>query len=196
MNPLPIAVLLLISQGQGGINGRGRRGRGAGGLLSAGADFDVAPVLDGLYRTANALERIDKMNKLARLPMTRERAPELLEAIGAPPEVKNLIQAGSPLMARGAQGANGLSGYGNAAGLGETAGYGNTDFQAPRALPQGGQYDMYDDRDPYVTGAYDNGARGSAPVYGAQNTTQMPDFAQLMQTFGPMLKTFMQQNNG
>ena len=61
MNPLPIAVLLLISQGQGGINGRGRRGRGAGGLLSAGADFDVAPVLDGLYRTANALERIDKM---------------------------------------------------------------------------------------------------------------------------------------
>lgn len=94
MNPLPIAVLLLISQGQGGINGRGRRGRGAGGLLSAGADFDVAPVLDGLYRTANALERIDKMNKLARLPMTRERAPELLEAIGAPPEVKNLIQAG------------------------------------------------------------------------------------------------------
>ena len=64
MNPLPIAVLLLISQGQGGINGRGRRGRGAGGLLSAGADFDVARVLDGLYRTANALERIDKMNKL------------------------------------------------------------------------------------------------------------------------------------
>lgn len=29
MNPLPIAVLLLISQGQGGIDGRGRRGRGA-----------------------------------------------------------------------------------------------------------------------------------------------------------------------
>ena len=195
MNPLPIALLLLVSQGQGigntggNHNVRGARG-GFGGLgrISAAGTFDVEPVLNELHRTVSALERINRMNQIARMPMTRERAPELLEALGAPPELKNLIQAGSALMARGAQ--QGIQGAG-----------------APPALPQYGQPDMYDDRDPYVTGIDPGGAGfgnsgNYAPPgggYGMQNQqapAQMPDFNQMMQTFGPMLKSFMQTNNG
>ncbi|MCI8631317.1 MAG: hypothetical protein HFG67_03460 [Firmicutes bacterium] len=183
MNPLPIAVLLLISQGQGIGN---TRGRGMQSLKS----LDVEPVLNELHRTVGALERINRMNQIVRMPMTLDRAPELLEAIDAPPEIRNLIQAGSALMAK------------NGRGL--------PNMQAQRALPQ---YDMYDDRDPYVTGEdYGSPSAGNyaQPAYGnaynvpyespqtasPSNAAQMPDLTQLMQTFGPMLKTFMQGNNG
>lgn len=193
MNPLPIALLLLASQGQGigstgaNHNARGARG-GFGGLgrISAAGAFDVEPVLNELHRTVSALERINKMNQIARMPMTRERAPELLDALGAPPELKNLIQAGSALMARGAQ--QGLQNSGSLPNFGG-APYGQG-VGAPPALPQYVQPDMYDDRDPYVTGIDTGGMQNQ------QSAAQMPDFNQLMQTFGPMLKSFMQTNNG
>ena len=193
MNPLPLVALLLLSQKRG---------------APALPNFDtqsMETMLDGLHRTVNTLEKINRVNHLAQEPLHIGRAPEIFEALCAPPEVKNMIAAGSAFLA---------GGFGNNRA-------GNRSFlpseQMPytHSLPLPSEQVPYEERDPYVMSpeppefyeedAYENKnqfyhtpqKKTSSPPqsFSGDSSIQMPDLTQLMQTFGPMLKAFL-QNSG
>ena len=92
MNPLPLFILLTISQ----------NGNRTGGIRSTNMKtnlpslptfdtFHMELMLDELHRAVNIFEKVNRMSQITREPITRERAPELLEAFGLP-DISNLLQ--------------------------------------------------------------------------------------------------------
>lgn len=98
MNPLPLFILLTISQ----------NGTRTGGMRNTNMKMNIPPLptfdtfhmelmLDELHRAVNILEKVNRMSQITREPITRERAPELLEALGMP-DMSSLMQNFAPML--------------------------------------------------------------------------------------------------
>lgn len=98
MNPLPLFILLTISQNGNRIGGiRSSNFKMSLPQMPTFDTFHMELMLDELHRAVNLLEKVNRMSQITREPITRERAPELLEAFGMP-DVSNLVQNFAPML--------------------------------------------------------------------------------------------------
>ena len=94
MNPLTIIMLLsLISNKNGAVSKSSTRTS----TLSIGNPpvfdtFKMELLLDRLHQTVDTLERVNRVSQIAREPMNKSKGPELLDAIGAPPQIKQISE--------------------------------------------------------------------------------------------------------